>query len=58
MKLKKLNLHIYQKDTREASNTGKTPGIGLYQAGCPRHRTRSGRGGTTTWPWTLSRLPR
>jgi hypothetical protein len=39
-------------------NTGKTPGSSLYQAGCPRYRTRSGRGGTTIWRGTLSRLPR
>jgi hypothetical protein len=28
-------------------NRGKTPGSRGYQAGCPRHRTRSGRGGMT-----------
>jgi hypothetical protein len=38
-------------------NTGKTPGIGDRQAGCPRQRISSGSGGTTT-PGTPSRLPR
>ena len=40
------------------SNTGKTPGRRGSQAGCPRHRTSSARGGMTVCPGTLSRLPR
>jgi hypothetical protein len=47
-----------QRIGQDIGNTGKTPGGGPYQGGCPRHRTSSGRGGTTSPPATLSRLPR
>jgi hypothetical protein len=39
-------------------NRGKIPGSRRYQAGWPRQRTRSGSGGTASWPGTARRLPR
>ena len=39
-------------------NRGKIPGSRRYQAGWPRQRTRSGSGGTASWPGTPRRLPR
>ena len=46
------------RELKRPGNTGKTPGRRGYQAGCPRQRTSSARGGTTMCPETLSRLPR
>jgi hypothetical protein len=38
----------YEWRRARAGSTGKTPGMPRYQAGYPRYRTRSGRGGTTS----------
>jgi hypothetical protein len=39
--------NVYQRVTVRGGNTGKTAGSREYQAGCPRQRTSSARGGTT-----------
>jgi regulator of protease activity HflC (stomatin/prohibitin superfamily) len=49
---------IIQVQNYLPGNRGKIPGSRRYQAGWPRQRTRSGSGGTASWPGTARRLPR